>query len=408
MNGRGRRPGGGAESMKPTRSVALLLSVALVLFLIGGGLAVEVGAEENSFHQVVIFSEVLSLVLDNYVDPLEAERLLQGAYEGMLAGLDAHGAYLTPEELAEWKNARDDGELYDPGMSVLRAGHALQVIAVDPSSPAEEAGLKVGDQIRNIDGRPIREMSLDQAWRLIRGAKGSVVRLDVLHSSEGFRREEMEMARTPRTSRPYDLRVERGIAVLRIRDPRRIVPETLAGELDDVHSRGVGSLLVDLRNVADTDPRGVRLAAGLFSAGQLLRLKDRAGKVLESVESEGDGVAWQGTVTVLVNGATAGSAEAFASVIQAEVGGTVVGEATYGLGAEAKLYEMGDGSGLLISSAQWETAGGGRWNGTGVEPDEVIHGKGADYEARQADQLEQALEFLEKQSASAEPERKAA
>lgn len=394
--------------MKPTRSVALLISVALVLFLIGGGLAVDVGAEENSFHQVVIFSEVLSLVLDNYVDPLEVERLLHGAYEGMLAGLDAHGAYLTPEELAEWKSARDDAGLSDPGMSVLRAGHALQVVAVDPGSPAEDAGLKVGDQIRNIDGRPIRELSLDQAWRRIRGAPGTSVRLDVLHSSDGFRREEMEVERVPRTSRPYDLRVERGIAVLRILDPRRVPPRALAEELDDVHSRGVGSLLVDLRNVADTDPRGVKAAAGLFSAGPLLHLKDRAGKLLESVESEGSGTPWQGAIAVLVNGATAGSAEAFASLVQSELGGKVIGERTYGLGAEPKLYEMGDGSGLLISAAQWETAGGGRWNGEGVEPDEVIRGKGADYEARLADQLEQALEFLERQSATEETAREAA
>jgi carboxyl-terminal processing protease len=384
------------------------MSVALVLFLIGGGLAVDVGAEENSFHQVVIFSEVLSLVLDNYVDPLEVERLLHGAYEGMLAGLDAHGAYLTPEELAEWKSARDDAELSDPGMSVLRAGHALQVVAVDPGSPAEDAGLKVGDQIRNIDGRPIRELSLDQAWRRIRGAPGTSVRLDVLHSSDGFRREELEVERAPRTSPPYDLRVERGIAVLRILDPRRVPPRALAEELDDVHSRGVGSLLVDLRNVADTDPRGVKPAAALFSSGPLLHLKDRAGKLLESVECEGSDTPWQGAIAVLVNGATAGSAEAFASLVQSELGGTVIGEQTYGLGAEPKLYEMGDGSGLLISAAQWETAGGGRWNGEGVEPDEVIRGKGADYEARLADQLEQALEFLERQSATAETAREAA
>jgi carboxyl-terminal processing protease len=394
--------------MKPTRSIALLISVVVVLFLLGGGLAAEVGAEESSFHEVVIFSEVLSLVLDNYVDPLDVDRLLHGAYEGMLSGLDAHGAYLTPEEVAEWKNARDDRELSDPGISVLRAGHALQVVAVDPGSPAEAAGLTVGDQIRKIDGLPIRELSLDQAWRRIRGAPGSTVRLDVLHSSDGFRREEIEVARGPRTSRPYDLKVERGIAVLRILDPRRISPRALGEELDDVRSRGVGSLLVDLRNVADTDPRGVKPAAAVFASGPLLLLKDRAGKTLESVESEGAAAPWQGAIAVLVNGATAGSAEAFASLVQSDLGGKVVGEQSYGLGAEPRLYEMDDGSGLLISAAQWETAGGGRWNGEGVEPDEVIHGKGADYEARLADQLEQALEFLERQWASTEPEREAA
>ena len=159
--------------MKPTRTIPLLLSVSLVLFLLGGGLAVKVGAEENSYHQVVIFSEVLSLVLDNYVDPVEAEKLLNGAYEGMLGGLDAHGAYLTPEELVEWKAYKGAG-LADPGISVLQAGRSLQVVAVRPGSSAAEAGVEPGDQIRKVDGRAVREMSLDQSWRLIRGAEGRV------------------------------------------------------------------------------------------------------------------------------------------------------------------------------------------------------------------------------------------
>ena len=82
--------------MKPTRLVPLLVSVTLVLFLLGGGIVAKVGDEENSFHQVVVFSEVLALVLDSYVESLDARTLLQAAYEGMLAGLDSHGAYLTP------------------------------------------------------------------------------------------------------------------------------------------------------------------------------------------------------------------------------------------------------------------------------------------------------------------------
>jgi carboxyl-terminal processing protease len=394
--------------MKSTRTIPLLISVSLVLFLVGGGLVVKVGAEERSFHQVVVFSEVLSLVLDNYVDPLEAEKLLRGAYEGMLADLDAHGAYLSPEELVEWKK-KPEGEQSDPGISVLQAGRALQIVAVDPGSPAEEAGLQVGDQIRSVDGKPVRELSLEQAWRLIRGGPGTEVTLDVLHASDAFRREEVSVARAPRTSRPYDLHVdERGIGVLRILDVGRIRRDEVSQELDDVSSRGVSSLLIDLRNVADTDPRTVAKAAGLFRSGPLLQLKDRAGELLESVASDGPATAWKGSVAVLVNGATAGSAEALASLVQADLGGTVVGEATYGLGSEARLYEMENGSGLLISAALWETVGGGRWNGDGVEPDEVIRGKGGDYEARQADQLNRALDFLAGRAAPAEPVRSAA
>ena len=85
-----------------------------------------------------------------------------------------------------------------------------------------------------------------------------------------------------------------------------------------------------------------------------------------------------------------------------------VPDPTYGLGSEAMLYEMEDGSGLLLSAALWETGGGARWNGDGVAPDEVIRGRGADYAARLADQLERALTFLSRQTPAEEPEREAA
>jgi carboxyl-terminal processing protease len=321
----------------------------------------------------------------------------------MLAGLDAHGAYLSPEELAEWKAGPAAGPA-DPGISVLPAGRALQVVAVDEGSPAEEAGLKVGDQIREIEGRAARELSFDQALRLIRGEPGSAVTLDVLHAGENFRHEKIEVARAPRRSRPYDLRVERGIGVLRLHELARVPAEELAEELDDVRSRGVTTLLLDLRNVADNDPRALSSLGGLLAKGTLLRLKNRRGEVLESVTTAGEGGVWSGSVCALVNGATAGSAEAIASLIQSDLGGRVVGEPTYGLGAQAKLYEMEDGSGLLVSAARWETGGGGTWHGEGVEPDEIIRGKGDHYEARFADQMERALSLLESPPAEAEQE----
>jgi len=386
--------------MKSTRSIPLILSVSLALFLIGGGLAVNVGAEENSYHQVVVFSEVLSLVLDNYVDPLEAERLLHGAYEGMLAGLDAHGAYLTPKELEEWKAFEETG-LADAGIAVLQAGPALQIVAVAPGSSADEAGLEAGDQIQSVDGHAVRELSLDQVWRLMRGAVGSTMQLDVLRASDGFRREEFELLRSTDKSRSYALEVDRGIGVLRVSDMERLATDELARELDDVSSRGVESLLIDLRNVADIDPRDVASMGGLFSSGELLRLKDRHGELVESVDSRSAETTWSGSIVVLVNGATAGAAEALASMVQGHLGGVVVGEPTYGLGSEAKLYEMPDGSALLVSAAIWETASGDRWHGEGVEPDEVIRGKGDDYRTRLASQLEQALEYVERRNAPA-------
>jgi carboxyl-terminal processing protease len=279
---------------------------------------------------------------------------------------------------------------------VLKAGRALQVIAVEPGSPAADGGVKVGDHIRSIDGRSVRDLSLTQAWRLVRGPASSTVTLDLLHPSDAFAQETVTIARTPRRGRAYDLEVDRrGVAVLRIRDMARLAVDDLGAELDDIRSRGVAELLIDLRNLADLRPRAVAGPATLFAPGTSLRLRDRSGRLVETVESPAGSFRWPGTVSVLVNGATAGSAEALASLVQSEAGGTVLGEATYGLGAEVKLYEFDDGSGLLVSSSLWETGAGRGWNSEGVQPDEVVRGTGDDWAAVSADQLHRVLERIE-------------
>jgi carboxyl-terminal processing protease len=150
------------------------------------------------------------------------------------------------------------------------------------------------------------------------------------------------------------------------------------------------------------------LLGSLFSNGPLLRLRDRSGTLMEDVTSSREQPVWSGSITVLVNGATAGSAEGLASVIRSLAEGQVIGESTYGLGASVKLYEMEDGSGLLVSAALWETPSGDRWNGEGIEPDEMIRGNGADYEDRFSDQLGKALDFVEKGESGAGTEREAA
>jgi carboxyl-terminal processing protease len=392
--------------MRANRLFLLFVSSLIVLFLLGGGLVVKVGAAENSYRQAVLFAEVLSLVLENYVDPVEADGLLKGAYEGMLGGLDPNGAYLTPQEVAEWKAGRPEQPV-DPGLSILKAGRSFQVVAVDPGSPAQDAGVEVGDQIRELAGRLTYNISLGQARRLLKGDPGTSVTIGLLHTGEGFQSEEVDLDRAPRRGPAYELDVKRGIAVLKLHDPARTALGTLRAELDDVRSRGIETLLLDLRNIADGSPRETIEIAGVLGTGTQLRLRDPSGRLLESLEP-GQGLpAWDGRVAVLVNGATAGGSEALALLAQLTRSAVVYGETTYGLGAEPKLYELENGAGLLVSSAVWETVDGRRWNGDGVEPDQVVRGDGDDFESALADQLNRVLEKVEA-TEPAEAGRKAA
>jgi carboxyl-terminal processing protease len=295
---------------------------------------------------------------------------MRGAYEGLMGGLDAHSAYLSPDEVAEWNRGASATEHADPGLTVLKTGPVLQVVSVAAGSPADAAKIVVGDQLRKIGGRSIRQLSLDQALRLLRGAPGSTVEVELLRTKD-FTREMLKLDRATRADAPYALEVSQSIAVLKIRDLDRLPSDALAQELGAVKDRGVDRVLVDLRDVASTDTRHAAAVADLFVSGEVLRLKDRAGHAVETLTAKGK-PAWSGRIAVLVNGATAGAGEGLAMILQERRKAPIYGEATYGLGTEPKLIELPEGGGLLVPGYVWETMVGKRWNAEGIAPDKVV------------------------------------
>ena len=203
------------------------------------------------------------------------------------------------------------------------------------------------------------------------------------------------------------MRVERGTAVLRIHDLRALPLDELAEELDDVRSRQVETLLLDLRNLASGGPRDAARVAVLFMEKPRLELRDRSGRLVESVTPAGGKIDWTGRLAVLVNGATAEGAEALAMLLRDPSDVAVYGETTFGLGAEPHLFELQNGAGLLLSSALWETGAGESWHEKGVEPDETVEGEGRDFVTTFEHQLRRVLELLDP-AASGEVEREAA
>ncbi len=376
--------------MSQSRVILLVVSCVVVVVLAGGGLALRVGAADGSYRDVVLFSEVLALISDNYVDAVDGNGLLEGAYEGMLGSLDPNGAYLSPEEVEEWKSPATGAA--GPGLTGVKVHGSLEVVYVDPGSPAADLGIVRGDQIREIDGRPVRTMSQEQARRLLRGESGSSVKLELLHPHDSYSRETVDVLRAPRAFDPYVVEVVDGIAVLGVRDLERLDVGSLAEELDDVSSRGVDRLLLDFRALTEGSPRDIVGLVELFASGPLFRLKGRSGDAIETVEAKRLDPVWSGTIGILVNGATAGGGEAATLLLKHRYDVKVYGETTYGLGAEPQLFELPDGSGLVFPTGVWETADGNRWNETGVEPDEIVRAEETESEEIEQEQLRRALE----------------
>jgi carboxyl-terminal processing protease len=381
--------------MKPSRYLLLTASVVLVFAMLASGMAVRVGAEDGSYRETVQFAEIMSTILEYYVDPVEADALLQGAYEGMLGGLDPNGAYLSPEEVDDWLNYKDFEA--GPGMSVLKVGRTVQIVAIEPDSAAADAGVQVGDHLRRVDGRLTRDLSLQQTRRGLRGELGTEVQVELLRPGSEFETLQLSLVRGKARGRGYSVEILHGIAVLRVEAPERIDPEDLVAELDDVQSRGISQLLLDLRNASEAGPRDVAQLAACFGADSALQLRDTKGRVTDSIEPGDDCQAWDGEIAMLINGATAGAAEALTQWVKdAKI--PVFGQSSYGLGAEPTLYELENGAGLLVSTARWETSDGETWNETGIDPDTVIEGEGEDYAEIQQDQLNKVLERLEEET----------
>jgi carboxyl-terminal processing protease len=313
----------------------------------------------------------------------------------MLSSLDANGAFLSAEEVSEWKAGGPVGPA-DPGLSVVKTHGSFQVVFVAAGSPAAEAGIVVGDQIRKIGDRSARSLSLLQARRLLRGQSGTFVSLEVLHPDRGWARDVLELDRVKRSFPAFELDVRDGIGVLTVVDLERIEILELREQLADVRSRKIGRLMVDLRNVSEATTREAVAFLELFASNPVLMLKNRDGAVVETLEGDPAKVAWSGPLGVLVNGGTAGGAEAVAQILQSASDARVYGEATYGLGSEPQLFELEDGSGLIFSAAMWETNSGETWNDSGVEPDEPVFAEIA------ADQLHRALETFAAESAADE------
>jgi carboxyl-terminal processing protease len=384
--------------MSRARLLLLLSSLAVVLFLLGSGAALKAGAGEGTFRQMLLFSEVLSYVVDNYVDPVDIDKLMRGADFGLMAGLDAHGAYLTQEDVLSWKRGTGSSDVADPGLSVLRSGPVIQVVAVAAGSPADGIAIAAGDQIRSIGGHSVRSLSLDQSQRLLKGSPGSTVEIDLFRVKD-LKREVVTVGRAVRRDAPYVLEVVAAVAVLKIRDLDRLPNEELVAELASVKDRGADRLLVDLRDAASTDTRHAAGIAELFASGDFLRLNDPNGRLIEKLTGTKPKPVWSGRVAVLVNGATAGAGEGLAMILKDRRSAAIYGEPTYGLGTEPRLIELPEGDGLLVPGYVWETPAGKRWNADGLAPDKVVkaetrRGEGDD------DQLKKTLDDFGKTDAA--------
>ena len=194
-----------------TRAIVLAITAPVVAFAIVGGVLGTVMAREDTYQHLKIFDDVVSLISSNYVEPVNIDKVMRGAMNGLVDSLDPDSAYLSPDEVkqAESGSALPAGDL---GIELTRQ-YYLRVLAARDNSPAAKAGLRTGDYVRAINDVPTRDMSVWQGMRALRGAVGSKVTLTIFRGNAAdphvvtLTREALAPARRVRTNRDARRRI---------------------------------------------------------------------------------------------------------------------------------------------------------------------------------------------------------
>ncbi|HEY5073400.1 MAG TPA: S41 family peptidase [Pyrinomonadaceae bacterium] len=337
----------------------IALSASLAVYTIAGAwLATRAQQPANDpGAQQKIFESVLQHIQNDYVDEPNMEKVRAGALRGLAYGLDPYSTYLTPEQVKDYRAGSKSNQV-GLGAELSQVASFLYVVAPVKGSPADQAGVRAGDIIEYIDGKATRDISLYDARQLLNGAPGSEVKLRILRANS--QPLTLSVKRGSFRAPAAEARMEAGrIGVLRINSLDNGEAADARAHLQDLVKQGAQKIVLDLRSVAGGEiQEGVTVANLFIRDGQIAKTIGREQKVLKSFEADSKLVLFNGPVVVLIDSGTAGAAEVVASAFLEDKRGDVVGEKSFGAGAEQELFTLRDGDGLLLTTVKWASGSG--------------------------------------------------
>lgn len=347
------------------RFVLSLLSTSLVVYLAAGPLMTRVFGSDSGYAQLSIFHEVMSMVRDSYVDPVNMERTIQAAERGLMEALDGDSAVLDDQEFKDHVAGKKAAG--GTGIVLGRRFGFLTVVASVPGSPARRAGLKSGDFIKTIDGKHTHGLSLYAGQRLLEGDPGSTVRLAVFKT--GGDTNDVDIVREKETAAPAPVvrQLDGGVAYVAVSEISDASVESVKNSLRTFDGSGAGSLILDLRSSASgAFPAALRFAE-LFVPGKIVAKISGRASAEQTLTAPGTVAAWQGAIVVLTDRGTAGAAEVVAAGL-AHAGISIVGENTFGRAGIQRPVPLPSGGGLVLTVSRYFTPKGDPIHGKGIAP----------------------------------------
>lgn len=343
-----------------------------------------------------LFWDVWSRLEDQYVDKdkIDREKLVYGAIRGMVSSLkDPYTEFFPPEETKQFQQDVK-GEFDGIGAEIGLRKSILTIIAPLKNSPAEHAGLKAGDKIFKIDDRITTDLQLDEAVRLIRGKKGTTVKLLVFRDSFDKAR---EFSITRDTIQVETISTEKRpgrVFVIKLNQFSENAGVEFKKAVQEFFASGSKKLVFDLRN----NPGGylvvsVDIASWFSESGDVIVRERFADGTEEVHRSRGYRLLKEIPTVVLVNEGSASASEIVAGALRDLNATLLIGTKTFGKGSVQEVIDLEKKSSLKVTIAKWLTPKGTEINGKGIEPDIAVE-PGEDPKKDPA--MDKAIEVLEK------------
>lgn len=374
-------------------AVCVLGGRTLIRYLITGGSYASGSVSESDVNDKL---DTINALIDKYYlyeDDVDADALVEGIYSGYTSALgDPYTEYYDQEESQALLESTS-GEFSGIGATLTQTSDdtGVTIVNVYEDSPADKAGLKAGDILYQVDEHEVAGEDLETVVSWVKGESGTEVTLYVKRDDQELTvtavRDTIEIQTVE-----YEMK-EDNIGYLSVSEFDKVTYDQFSEALDSLEEQGMEGLVIDLRNNPggnlDTVTDMLKL---LLPEGTIVSIKDKDGNT-EEITCDGEHE-FSKPLAVLVNQYSASASEIFCGAVQDYGIGQIVGVTTYGKGVVQQLMDLGDGTYLKLTVAEYYTPNGRSINGVGVEPDVEVEYEYDENDPEADNQLDRALEVI--------------
>jgi len=346
----------------------LVLGVGLFIFF---SQALSLEKKEDTFKALKLFSQIFRLIEENYVTEVNPKDLIIGAIEGMLSSLDPYSSLMKPEEYKELE-IETKGSFTGIGIEITVKDDVITVVAPIEDTPAWKAGLKPGDKILKIDDKSTKGMKITEAVKLLRGPKGTSVKLTILRNDKDLLQVTIVRDVIPIKSVKAKT-LELGYGYVRISQFQEKTLEELVDSLKKLEKEApLKGIILDLRN----NPGGlltsaVEISDEFLENGTIVSIKGKtkANQMEFKASPNPPDRKHKYPLVILINHGSASAAEIVTGALKDNKRALVLGETSFGKGSVQTVIPIEDNYAVRLTTAYYYTPSGININKQGIKPD---------------------------------------